>query len=113
MPGFLIHVGATTICPHGGQISIASTNTRVFVGSKQQPVAIQSDTFNVAGCAFTVPTGKPQPCVTVKWLVAATRIMVGGKLVVLQNSVGVCQSADQIPQGPPNVAMTQIRVKGV
>ena len=60
-----------------------------------------------------MPTGKPQPCVMVKWLVAAARIMVGGKPAVLQNSVGVCQSAEQIPQGPPNVAMTQIRVKGV
>jgi hypothetical protein len=106
-----MHVGATAICPHGGQVSIASTNTRVLVG--RQPVATQSDTFNVAGCAFTVPPGKPQPCVMVKWLVAATRIMVGGKPAVLQNSVGLCQSAEQIPQGPPNVVMTQIRVKGI
>jgi hypothetical protein len=106
-----MHVGATTICPHGGQVSIASTNTRVFVG--RQLVATQSDTFTVSGCTFTVPPGKPQPCVMVKWLVAASRIMVGGKPAVLQNSIGLCQSAEQIPQGPPNVVMTQIRVKGV
>jgi hypothetical protein len=99
------------ICPHGGQVSIVSTNTRVLVA--RQPVATQSDTFTVAACAFTVPPGKPQPCVMVKWLVPATRIMVGGKPAVLQNSVGLCQSAEQIPQGPPNIVMTQIRVKGV
>ena len=111
MPGFLFHVGATAICPHGGQVSTISTNPRVMVGG--QPVATQPDTYTVAGCAFTVPPGKPQPCVLVKWLVPASRVMVGGKPVILQSSTGLCQSAEQIPQGPPTVVMTQIRVKGM
>ena len=110
MPGFLLHVGATVICPHGGQVTIISTNTRVFVGG--QPVATQSDAYTVAGCAFTVPGPKPQPCVTAKWLVPAVRVTVGGKPAVLQTSTGICQSAEQIPQGPPNVVMTQMRAKG-
>jgi hypothetical protein len=106
-----MHVGATAICPHGGQITTVSTNTRVMV-SGGQPVATQPDTYIVAGCAFTVPGPKPQPCVSVKWLVPAARVMVGGKPAILQTSTGICQSAEQLPQGPPNVIMTQMRVKG-
>lgn len=110
MPGFVLHVGATAICPHGGQVTILTTNTRVLVGG--QPVATLPDTYTVAGCAFTIPPGKPQPCVFVKWLVPATRILVGGKPAILQNSTGICQSAEQIPQGPPTVIMTQVRTRG-
>lgn len=110
MPGFVLHVGAVAICPHGGQISTISSNTRVMLGG--QPAATLADTYPIAGCVFTVPPGKPQPCVMVRWLVPATRVMVNGSPVILQNSVGLCQSAEQIPGGPPNVVMTQVRVKG-
>lgn len=91
-------------------MTIISTNTRVMVGG--QPVATQPDTYTIAGCAFTVPGPKPQPCVTVKWLIPATRITVGGKPVILQTSTGICLSAEQIPQGPPNIIMTQMSVRG-
>ena len=111
MPGFLMHVGATAICPHGGQVSTISSNSRVLVGG--QPVATIGDTYPVAGCAFTVPPGKPQPCVKVQWLVPAGRVLVGGRPVVLQTSTGLCQSAEQIPQGPPNVVVTQVRARGI
>jgi hypothetical protein len=110
MPGFLLHVGITAMCPHGGQISVVSTNTRVMVSG--QAVAVVGDNFMVAGCAFTVPTSKPQPCVKVQWIVPAIRVKVGGKQVLLQSSTGLCQSAEQIPQGPPNIVSTQTKVKG-
>lgn len=110
MPGFLLHVGATAMCPHGGQVSIISSNTRVMVSN--QPVATMGDTYMVAGCAFTVPGPKPQPCVTVQWLVPATRVMVNGQPAILQSSTGLCMSAEQIPQGPPSVVMTQMRARG-
>lgn len=111
MPGFLFHVGATATCPHGGQVSTIPTNTRVLVSG--QPVATLGDTYLVAGCAFTVPPGKPQPCVKVQWLVPATRVLVGGKPAILQASTGICQSPEQIPQGPPIVIATQMRVSGI
>ncbi len=110
MTGFLLHVGATAMCPHGGPVSIISSNARVKISG--QPVATLSDTYTVGGCAFTVPGPKPQPCVTVQWLVPASRVRVGGQPVILQTSSGLCQSAEQIPQGPPNVVVTQVRVKG-
>jgi len=110
MPGFLFHVGATAICPHGGQVSVVPSSPRVLVGG--QPVASLADTYLVAGCPFTVPPGKPQPCVTIRWLVPAARVMVGGQPAILQSSTGLCLSAEQIPQGPPNVVVTQQRARG-
>ena len=110
MPGFLFHVGASAICPHGGQVTTIPTSPRVLVSG--QPVATMGDTFLVAGCAFTVPTGKPQPCVTAKWLVPAVRVRVGGQFAILQSSAGLCQSPEQIPGGPPSVVATQVRARG-
>lgn len=110
MPGLLYHLGATAICPHGGQVQVISTNARVMVGG--QPVATMGDQYLVAGCAFTVPGPKPQPCIKVQWLVPATRVLVNGQPVILQTSTGLCQSAEQIPQGPPTVVATQPRVIG-
>jgi len=111
MPGFLFHVGATAMCPHAGQVAVISSNTRVFLSG--QPAATFSDTYTIAGCPFTVPGPKPQPCIKVQWLVPATRVMVNHQPVILQDSTGLCLSAEQIPQGPPNVIVTQIRVKGM
>jgi hypothetical protein len=111
MPGFLFHVGATAICPHAGQVQTVSTNTRVLVNG--MPVATMGDVYLIAGCAFTVPPGKPQPCIKVQWLVPATRILINGQPPILQSSVGLCQSAEQIPQGPPTILVTQPRVTGM
>jgi len=110
MPGFLYHVGASAICPHGGQISTAPGNPRVKVSS--QLAATMADQSLVAACAFTAGP-KPQPCVRVQWLVPAIRVRAGGQPVLLQDSVGLCLSAEQIPQGPPTVIATQPRVKGM
>jgi len=110
MPGPLFHVGAAAICPHGGQVTVISSNSRVLVSG--MPIATMGDTYVVAGCAFTVPPGKPQPCVKVQWLVPATRVMVNGQPALLQTSTGLCQSAEQIPQGPPTIVSTQTRVMG-
>lgn len=110
MPGFLFHVGAVAICPHGGQVTTISANVRVLVSG--QPVATLADTYLVAGCAFNV-SGKPQPCVKVQWLVPATRVLINGQPAILQASTGLCQSVEQIPQGPPIVVTTQPRVMGM
>ena len=110
MPGPLYHVGASAICPHGGQVTTISSNTRVLVSGMQ--VATMADTSIVAGCVFTVPGPKPQPCVKVQWIVPAARILINGQPALLQISTGICQSVEQIPAGPPSILMTQIRVVG-
>jgi hypothetical protein len=110
MPGFLFHVGASAMCPHAGQVSVISSNTRVLASGI--PVATLGDAYLVAGCPFTIPGPKPQPCVKVQWLVPATRVLVNGQPAILQTSTGLCQSVEQIPQGPPTVIATQTRVIG-
>jgi hypothetical protein len=71
-----------------------------------------ADQFLVAGCAFTLPGGKPQPCVRVQWTTPAARVLVIGSPVVLQTSVGLCVSAESIPAGPPVLTTVQPRVIG-
>jgi len=109
MPGPLVQVGATAICPHGGPVTILSTNTRVLVSG--MPVATMSDTFMIAGCVFNI-SGAPHPCVKVQWLVPAVRVLVNGQPAILQTSTGLCLAADQAPQGPPTIIVTQPRVIG-
>src|SRR5262245_56443509 len=108
MAGQIVMVGATLRCPHSGQVSVATSNTRVLLGG--QPAATVADTYAITGCTFTVGT-KPQPCVQVQWLEPATRVLANNQLVILDNSSGLCLSADQIPQGPPTVIATQARVR--
>jgi hypothetical protein len=110
MPGPLLHVGAQAICPHAaGQITAIPASPRVLVSG--QPVVTVADQFLIAGCPFTVGT-KPQPCMSVRWLVPAARVLVNGSPALLQTSVGLCVSADQIPAGPPTVVAVQPRVIG-
>jgi hypothetical protein len=107
MPGFLFHVGATAMCPHAGPVTTISSNARVLVSG--MPVATLADQFMVAGCAFNV-SGAPHPCVRVQWLTPAARVLVGGQPAILQTSTGLALAADQAPQGPPTVTVTQTRV---
>jgi hypothetical protein len=113
MPGYLVVTSATINCTHAAPVTIVSSNTRVKAGGAF--VATMADTYTVSGCPFQVPVGagtKPQPCVTLRWIAVATRVRVGGQFAVLQSSSAICLSAEQIPQGPPTVAATQVRVKG-
>jgi hypothetical protein len=109
MPGFLFHVGATAMCPHGGPVETIPTSPRVLVSG--QPVAAMGDTYLVAGCVFNI-SGVPHPCVMVQWLAPATRVLVDGQPAILQTSAGLCLAADMSPQGPPLVVQTQVRVAG-
>ena len=93
------------LCAHGGQAQPTVPSPRVKVSG--QPVAIQPVPYVVAGCAFVPPAGNG-PCVTAQWVTAATRILVGGVPVVLQDSRAVC-----VPTGTPlSVVLTQLRTKG-
>lgn len=108
MPGPMLNVGAVAMCPHAGQITIISSNARVLASGT--PIATVSDQFLVAGCAFTVPPGKPQPCVRVQWMTPAVRVLINGLPPILQTSTGLALSAESIPGGPPIVTTTQMRV---
>ena len=103
--GFVLHVGATVLCAHGGQATPTAPNPRVRVSG--QPVTTQPAPYVVAGCSFTTPAGAPLPCVTAQWTTAALRVRAGGQPVLLQESQAVC-----IPNGTPvTIAATQTRVR--
>jgi hypothetical protein len=105
MPGFLLHVGATVMCSHGGQAQPTLPSPRVAVSG--QPVVTQPAPYVVAGCAFVPPTGNG-PCVTAQWIVGATRVFAAGQPLLLQSSQAVCT-----PTGTPLiVVVTQTRVMG-
>lgn len=108
MPGPVLHTGATATCPHGGMLSIVVANPRVLVSG--MPAAVLTDQGLIAGCAFTVPPGKPQPCVTTKWIVGATRVTANGTPLLINPCVALCQSVEQIPGGPPIISSSQTRV---
>jgi hypothetical protein len=109
-----MHVNVGIQCPHGGLGVVAPSQPRVLVSG--QPVATMASVITVAGCVFTVPGPKPQPCVLIKWLMPAARVMVGGQPAAVLPAPGagpgLCQSAEQIPQGPPIVSAIQTRVIG-
>ncbi len=103
MPGFLLHVGATVQCAHGGQAQPTAPNPRVLVSG--QPVVTQPPPYAVAGCPFVPPAGNG-PCVSAHWVTGATRVLAGGQPVLLQDSRAVCT-----PTGAPLIVVaTQTRV---
>ena len=113
MAGFMLHVGATTQCFHAAPATATTSNVRVFVSGA--PAVTAADVFTVAGCPFTIPGPKPQPCVTIRWA-PATRVFINGQPAVVQMpglGQGICQSAEQIPQGLPIVSAVQTRVIGM
>lgn len=105
MPGFLLHVGATVLCAHGGQAQATTPMPRVTVSG--QPIVTQPAPFVVAGCAFNI-SGAPSPCVTANWITGAVRVTSNGLPVLLLDSQAIC-----VPNGTPlMIAATQTRVTG-
>lgn len=109
MPGLLLHVGAVTACVHQAPVPPKPPATpRVFVNGAV-PVLSIVDLMIPAGCPFTVPGPKPQPCVRVQ-VEPAARVMVMGQPAAILTPTAMCLSVEQIPQGPPNALATQKRV---
>ncbi len=108
MADYLVHVDASISCPHKGDASVVSSNTRVKVGGNA--VATVNDQYTISQCLLS-SANPPHPCLTIQWIVPAIRVRVNGQPVILKSSTGLCL-AGVIPQGPPTVVSTQTRVKG-
>ena len=92
MPGFLLHVGATVMCVHGGQAQPTAPNPRVTLSG--QPSVLMTAPYVVAGCPFVPPA--PGPCVTAQWVVGTVRVTSNGQPLLVQSSQAVCA-----PTGTP------------
>jgi len=107
MPGFLLHVGATVLCSHGGQAQPTVPNPRVTVSG--QPTVTLTAPYLVAGCALPPPPAANGPCVTAQFVSAATRITSNGQPLLLLDSQAICA-----PTGTPLlIIVTQPRVTGM
>ncbi|MEP6714011.1 MAG: hypothetical protein ABJC09_00465 [Terriglobia bacterium] len=97
-------------CPHGGTVTIVSSNSKVQAVSGF--IATASDTFTIAGCPFQIPATPPipSPCLTVQWIVSDLRVTVNSLPSVSQGSTGLCLNAQQAPQGPVVVGTAQAKV---
>jgi hypothetical protein len=111
MPGFLLHVGATVMCSHGGQATPMPPPVpplaRVLVSG--MPVLTIANLFTVAGCPFVAPGGNG-PCVSALWTIGATRVFVDGAPALLTTGcLSVCA-----PTGTPLLPVTaQTKVSGI
>jgi hypothetical protein len=105
MPGFLLHLGATVMCSHGGQAIPAAPQPRVTVSG--QPIVTLSSPYTVAGCAL--PPNAGGPCVTAQFVSSAVRVTSLGVPVLLMDSQAVCAP----PGTPLIVTVTQPRVSGM
>ena len=98
-------------CPHGGTVSVTSSNTK----SKANGEAIlrASDTFNVSGCSFTIPGYGPHPCVQVNWVQKAAKSKAGGDETLTKASTGLCVANDQAVQGTVMINSAQGKAGGM
>jgi hypothetical protein len=104
MPGFLIHVGASVLCSHGGQAQATAPNPRVSVSG--QPSVTMPAPWLVAGCALPPPPAANGPCITAQFVTAATRVTSNGQPLLLFDSQAICA-----PTGTPLlIVASQMRV---
>jgi hypothetical protein len=104
MPGFLLHVGATVLCAHGGQAQPTVPNPRVTVSG--QPTVTLAAPYVVAGCALPPPPAANGPCVTAQCVTGTTRVLSNGQPLLVQSSQAICA-----PTGTPLIILlTQPRV---
>ena len=88
MPGFVIHVGASVLCSHGGQAQATAPNPRATVSG--QPTVTIAAPWLVAGCVLPPPPGANGPCVTAQFLTAAARVTSNGQPLLLFDSQAIC-----------------------
>jgi hypothetical protein len=106
----ILTTSSTVLCPHGGQLQLSTSNQELVIDGA--PALLQTDVHPVTACPFVVVL-KPQPCVIARWVSGATMATSHGIPLLLQNSVGVCFSTEQIPAGPPVVVAVQQRARAI
>ena len=92
MPGFLLHVGATVQCAHGGRATPITPNAKVSVGG--QPTVALTSQWSIAGCPF--PPNSGGPCVTAQFTVGTTRVTSNGQPLAMFGGTATC-----VPTGVP------------
>ena len=93
-------------CPHAASGSAISTSSKVTI-SGGKPM-LSGDSTTVAGCPFTVPSGKPQPCTTIDTPVTAIKVKIESKDVITKAGAEMGVSSEQAKQGPATIVPQQV-----
>jgi hypothetical protein len=102
MAGYLLPMGATVTCSHGGQAVATSPNPSVMVAG--EPTVLLNAQWAVAGCPL-VPPPLP-PCVAAQYVTGTTRVTSNGQPLVISSGQAV-----SIPNGTPLIPVSpQTRV---
>lgn len=109
MPGYVLTTMSQVMCTHGGTAVLTTANTMSKVDNA--PALLETDIHSVAGCPFTLPSGKPQPCIRIEWTMGATMCKSNGIGVLTQSSIGKCISAEGAVQGLAIIVQTQAKAK--
>lgn len=106
----ILTTNSTLMCPHGGSVNLKTSNVDMKI--QDAPALLVTDIHTVTGCPFMIGNTS-SPCVTIRWSVGATQTNVHGTAVLLKNSVGLCYSAAQAPQGKPTISQVQSDALGL
>ncbi len=102
---YLVQVGASILCSHGGSATITPGQPRVTLSG--QPAVALTDVMTITGCTFQI-SGVLTPCTTAQWTSGAARVTIGGVPAVTQSSNSV-----SIPNGTPmSIVSAQVKVQG-
>ena len=107
MPGNLLTIASSIMCPHGGRAMLFTSNTKAMADGA--PVLLESDVHPVVGCPFTIGP-KYSPCVTITWSGGASKAAVDGVPALVQSSIGMCKSPEGAPQGIAIIDSKQTKV---
>ncbi len=105
----LLTTASVLMCPHGGTVTASPGASKATADAV---LVRKGDSFSIAGCPFVIASA-PHPCVSVNWIVAASRVKHAGDFVLTAGSVGLCIAGDQAPQGSVIVSSTQAKVSGL
>jgi hypothetical protein len=99
----LLNTSSIMMCPHGGTVSVVTTNTQVKGGG--DPLIGATDTYMIGP--------SPHPCLQVQWVQPDLQSQVLGDFTLNEESVGLCVAADLAVQGTVLINFTQEQVSGL
>ncbi len=104
MGSLLLNTQTVIMCPHGGIVThIPLTYTSYRVDGR--PPMLLTDQYLISGCPFF--SFMASPCFRVLWISGSVNLIIRGVPALTLSSVGLCQSASGIMQGPVIMTYTQ------
>jgi len=94
------------LCAHGGLATATAFNPRVTILG--EPTVTIAASYVIAGCTLLPPPASNSPCVSARFITAATRLSSNGQPLLLHDSQAICAPTG----GPLVITATQTTVKG-